>query len=68
MRYTVEPWSPSFGSPNQLDGSTPQTQSTAELKLDVELPVDSWRPLPARTDLAPPPVVLLVDEIGRAHV
>ncbi|TMM33027.1 MAG: hypothetical protein E6F99_25255 [Actinobacteria bacterium] len=65
MRYTVEPWSPSFGSPNQLDGSTPQTQSTAELKLDVELPVDSWRPLPARTDLAPPPVVLLVDGVRR---
>ena len=65
MKFSVEPWSPSFGSPNQMDGSDPSSRSTAELKLDVELPVDDWRPLPARDDLDPPPVVLLVDGVRR---
>ncbi len=65
MRYFVEPWSPSFGTPNQMDGSAPEARSTAELKLDVELPVESWRPVPPRGDLDPPPVVLLVDGVRR---
>jgi len=69
VRYFVEPWNPSFGSPNHLDGSGsgsgPAPQSTAELKLDVELAVKSWRPLPARPDVGTPPVVLLVDGVRR---
>jgi hypothetical protein len=65
MRYFVEPWNPSYGSPSQLDGSDPATRSSAELKLDVELPTDSWRPLPPGPDIEAPPVVLLVDGVRR---
>ncbi len=65
MKYYVEPWSPSFGSPNQLDGADPATRSTAELKLDVELPVKSWRPLPPGPDVDTPSIVLLVDGVRR---
>jgi hypothetical protein len=65
VRYSVEPWSPSFGSPNQLDGSDPTSRSTAELKLDVELPAHSWRPLPPAPHAEAPEVVLLVDGVRR---
>ncbi len=64
MRYSVEPWSPAFGSPNQLDESDGY-RTTAELKLDVELPVESWRPLPPNATVDTPPVVLLVDGVRR---
>jgi len=64
VRYSVEPWSPAFGSPNQLDESDGY-RTTAELKLDVELPVASWRPLPPNATVDRPPVVLLVDGVRR---
>ena len=64
MRYAVERWNPSYGSPSQLDGNT-TSQSTAELALDVELAADDWHPVRAGGDAAPPSVVLLVDGVRR---
>ena len=65
MRYAVERWNPSYGSPSQLDGSGPAGQSTAELELDVEFSPESWRPVPVAHDVAAPSVVLLVDGVRR---
>ncbi len=63
MRYAVERWNPTYGSPG--DRADAGTQSTAELDLDVELAADSWEPVRVRTDVDPPPVVLIVDGVRR---
>ncbi len=68
MRYFVEPWNPSFGSPQEFAEGT--TDSSAELDLDVELPAADWRPLAPRPGTAAPSTVLLVDGVRRvdAHL
>jgi uncharacterized protein len=70
VRYFVEPWNPSFGSPVDIDEGGPATSSSAELELDVELPVAHWRPLAPRPGTAAPSTVLLVDGVRRvdAHL
>ena len=66
MRYFVEPWNPGFGSPQDFDDAAgPTSDSSAELKLEVELPIDDWRPIPARADTLAPSTVLLVDGVRR---
>ena len=64
MKYAVERWNPSYGSPSQLDDG-PAGQSTAELALDVEVKADAWRPVRAGGGAAPADVVLLVDGVRR---
>lgn len=70
MRYFVEPWNPTFGSPLELEEGGPATDSSAELDLDVELPAQRWRPVAPRPGTAAPATVLLVDGVRRvdAHL
>jgi hypothetical protein len=66
VKYFVEPWNPSFGSPQEFeDAAGPTSDSSAELKLDIELPTAAWRPLPPRPEAAAPATVLLVDGVRR---
>jgi hypothetical protein len=65
VKFYVEPWSPSFGSAQEFDEAAPAPESSAELDLDVELPRDSWQPVAPAADVAPPPIVLLVDGVRR---
>ncbi|MCE5292741.1 MAG: hypothetical protein LLG14_26395 [Nocardiaceae bacterium] len=59
MRFTVEAWDPSYGSPlenDQLPGST--------AKVDAGVETDKWAPIPSQK-LPDPSAVLFVDGVRR---
>jgi hypothetical protein len=63
--YTVDPWDPGYGvaaGGEELDG---RVTSKVLLDVDVELPADDWRPVPARSDVTAPPAVLFLDGVRR---
>jgi hypothetical protein len=64
-RFWVDPWDPSYAAAADGDGGGPEQRSTAKLGLDVEVPADSWAPVPYPADLRPPDTVLLVDGVRR---
>lgn len=62
MRFTVDPWDPSYGS--SLD--TDLAASVVDVNTDVELSASSWRPIrPSRP--ASRPAVLFVDGVRRVE-
>ena len=61
MRFSVDPWDPSYGV--SLDAADGQSQQKVDA--DVELPPDRWRPLGPRPGIAPPAAVLFVDGVRR---
>lgn len=61
MRFSVDPWDPSYGV--SLD--TELGESAAQVSLEVELPVARWRPLDPDPSVAPPAAVLFVDGVRR---
>ncbi len=67
MRFTIDPWDPSYDSPFD-EGDLGET--SADVRVDLELPAAGWRPLgrpvegPARTGRLPEPVVV-VDGVRR---
>lgn len=61
-RFYVDAWDPGYGSSGDADTAT---ASTAPVRIDVEVPADSWHPLVAPAELRPPDVVLLVDGVRR---
>jgi hypothetical protein len=66
MRWHVDAWDPGYGTGLDPDaGAGPAAENSAPLDADVEMPADSWRPLPAPADLRAPDVVLLVDGVRR---
>ena len=44
MKFTVDPWDPSYGTANDLD---PADASRAEIDCDIELAAAQWAPRPA---------------------
>ena len=50
MKFTVDPWDPSYGTSNELD---PVDVSKAQIDVDVEVPAAQWAPRrPASPDRA----------------
>ena len=41
MKFTVDPWDPSYGTSNELD---PVDVSRAQIEVDVEVPAGEWAP------------------------
>jgi uncharacterized protein len=67
MRFWVDAWDPAYASSTDTDGDGggPQQASTAQLDTDIEVPADSWAPVPYPADLRAPDTVLLVDGVRR---
>lgn len=63
MRFTVESWSPDYGSPVEAGAVEPDVESGAQVDVTVELPADAWRPLCGEG--APAPAVAFVDGVRR---
>jgi hypothetical protein len=61
MRFSVDPWDPSYGT--SLD--TELGASTAEVDVEVELPAAGWRALDPRPEASAPETVLFVDGVRR---
>ncbi|WP_219417106.1 DNA double-strand break repair nuclease NurA [Pseudonocardia nigra] len=61
MRFSVDPWDPSYGA--SLD--TDLGESNAQVEADIEVPADRWAPVDAPAGLAPPAAVLFVDGVRR---
>jgi len=65
-RLFVDAWNPAYGA--SFDGQAavgPAAPSSAQVDADVELPAVAWRPVPVRSGLPAPDVVLLVDGVRR---
>jgi hypothetical protein len=62
MRFSVDPWDPSYGVSLDADELG---ESPAEVVADVELPADEWRPLDPDPQASPPAVTLFVDGVRR---
>jgi hypothetical protein len=65
VRLYVDPWDPGYGSTLETPEDAPTAESSAHLRLDVELPPAAWRPLDPPGDARAPDVVLLVDGVRR---
>jgi hypothetical protein len=61
MRFTIDPWDPSYGAPNP--GDTPE--SAAKVVADVEMAVPDWRPLLPPPDVDLPDAFVFVDGVRR---
>lgn len=74
MKFTVDPWDPSYGTSNDLD---PADASKAQIDLDIEVPAGQWAPRPPAQSAQRPargsegvPRIVFVDGVRRveAHV
>ena len=61
MRFSVDPWDPSYGA--SVDGEL--AESSAEVDAGVEIPAEKWDPIDADPSLVPPEAVLFVDGVRR---
>lgn len=61
MRFSVDPWDPSYGTSLGAELG----QSSAEVVLDIETPVERWAPLDPVPSARPPGAVLFVDGVRR---
>jgi hypothetical protein len=61
MRFSVDPWDPSYGV--SLDAADGQSQQKVDV--DVELLPDRWHPLDPEAGVVPPAAVLFVDGVRR---
>lgn len=64
MRFAVDAWDPSYGSSMEAEGE-PLTETKVEIKLDVELLPERWRPVSPSPDVEPPGTLLFVDGVRR---
>jgi hypothetical protein len=66
MRFTVDPWDPSYGTSNDLD---PAEASKAHVDVDIEVPAAQWTPR-SPGGRAPAERLVFVDGVRRieAHV
>lgn len=61
MRFTVDPWDPSYGASVEAELDRSELVALA----DVECPPGEWEPLDPPADVAPPGTVLFVDGVRR---
>ncbi|GAA1835565.1 hypothetical protein GCM10009836_12480 [Pseudonocardia ailaonensis] len=61
MRFSVDPWDPSYGTSD--DGE--RGESTSEVDAAVELAPGQWRPIPVDPAVVAPQAVLFVDGVRR---
>ena len=61
MRFSVDPWDPSYGT--SLDAE--RGESAAQVTLDVELPGAEWQPIDPDPAAVAPEAVLFVDGVRR---
>jgi hypothetical protein len=61
MRFSVESWSPEYGTPYEVDGLEP---STATVDANVEVAIPDWRPLEPPSS-AGAPTLVFVDGVRR---
>jgi hypothetical protein len=68
MRFTVDAWDPSYGV--TLDLEDDLQESTADVRVDLEVPASEWHGIDARADRSMPGAMLFVDGVRRieAHV
>ena len=59
MRFTVDPWDPSYGASVE----TELGQSAVEAEVEVEVARQAWAPVSPRDGTAPPDAVLFVDGV-----
>lgn len=66
MKFTVDPWDPSYGTSNDLD---PGDASKAQVDVDIEVPAAQWAPRPPQST-RPAERLVFVDGVRRveAHV
>jgi hypothetical protein len=64
--FSVDPWDPSYGMAygEEMDGESLQ-ESSAELRLDLELPAGQWRPMEADPGVLVPGTILFLDGVRR---
>lgn len=62
---TVDPWDPGYATSFNVETLTELDATTAELTLDVEVPVEQWRPLSPPASTTPPDVLLVADGVRR---
>jgi hypothetical protein len=62
---TVDPWDPGYATSFNVETLTELDATTAELTLDVELPVEQWRPLSPPASTTSPSVLLVADGVRR---
>ena len=63
MRFSVDPWDPSFGAANEIQGLDP---TSATVELEIEAPVSEWTPRRPEAK-AKAGVVLFVDGVRRVE-
>lgn len=63
MRFHVDGWDPTHGSSVDIDDSV-LAESSARIRLDVEVPADQWAPI-APTTVPGPGALLFVDGVRR---
>ncbi|GGK39427.1 hypothetical protein GCM10010124_35190 [Pilimelia terevasa] len=64
MSWFVDPWNPSHGASFEA-GTGPDSRSSADVDLDVELPTGAWNARRAPGDVRAAGAVLLVDGVRR---
>ena len=63
--FSVDPWDPSYGMALGAELTGDLAESTAELDLDLELPVGEWRPLSPDPARQLPDALLFLDGVRR---
>jgi hypothetical protein len=63
MRFSVDPWDPTYGSALDLD----LEPTSATVSVDLEMAAGDWRPVPVSPSTPSPKVVLFVDGVRRVE-
>ncbi|WP_214371432.1 DNA double-strand break repair nuclease NurA [Pseudonocardia sp. H11422] len=61
MRFSVDPWDPSYGTSDEGE----RGESTADVEAGVEVAAERWRPIGIDRSVVAPPAVLFVDGVRR---
>ncbi|WP_132975560.1 hypothetical protein [Pseudonocardia dioxanivorans] len=65
MRFTVDPWDPSYGTGLDAESGDEGAVSEATVDATVELAPDRWAPVPPDPAVRPPAATLFVDGVRR---
>ncbi|MGD9987939.1 DNA double-strand break repair nuclease NurA [Pseudonocardia sp.] len=65
MRFTVDPWDPSYGTGLDADAGDEAATSDASIDVTVETAADRWEPVVPDPRVRPPAATLFVDGVRR---